>query len=261
MKVRDIITERNSAPNGIQHVKVNHLPNLEDSNEQIGSGYEAKVYAGKDGGTVIKEVLLKGSPEESGIYNYINMVLQNQDNPFFPRIYNAKLYTHKTMGRHKLVVQMEKLTDFNSAKTEHLLPQLLDQMGIDIQDVAGRSKYRSNQLSSGNYGEEPTKPDDEQAAFKRNAERKETLGDYGDVMFQRFRTPEGRAELMRTVKNPKLKQAIQATDKILNKAADRFDSDGGRKTTADLHDANVMLRLTNHGPQLVITDPMADFQD
>lgn len=259
MKVHDIITERNAAPNGIQHVSVKHLPGL-DRNEQVGSGYEAKVYAGKDGATVIKEVMLKGEPEESGIYNYINMVLQNQDNPFFPRIYNAKLYTHKTAGRHKLIVQMEKLTDFNNAKVEHLLPQLLDQMGVDIQDVDGRSKYRINQISSGNYGEEPTKPDDEQAEYKRNRERKQTLGDLGDVLWQRFRTPKGREDLMKVAKNPELKQAIERTDAVINKATFRHATQGGRKPVADLHDSNVMVRLTAHGPQLVITDPMADFE-
>jgi len=211
MKVYELLIEKQN----IKHVPVNQLPNME-RNKSIGSGYEAKVYASKDGGTVIKEVVIRGNVEESAIYNYINMVMSHQDNPFFPRINNAKLYTHKTMGAHKLVIQMEKLTDFNSAKVEHLLPQLLDQLGINIQDVAGRSKYRINQISSGNYGEEPTSGDNEREEYRRNRERKETLGDLGDVLWERFRTKQGREELMKVAKNPQVKEAIKLTDEVLN---------------------------------------------
>jgi len=255
MKVYELLERAGN----IKHVSVSQLPDME-GNKPIGSGYEAKVYNSKDVGTVIKEVTIRGNVEESAIYNYINMVMSHQDNPFFPRINNAKLYTHKTMGAHKLVIQMEKLTDFNNAKVEHLLPQLLDQLGIDIQDVAGRSKYRINQISSGNYGQEPTSGNDEREEYRRGQERKETLGDLGDVLWQRFRTKQGREELMKVAKNPQVKEAIKLTDEVLNAADARHAAGGSRETSADLHDSNIMVRLTSHGPQLVITDPMADFE-
>lgn len=256
MKVYELLNERQS---NIKHVNVKQHPDIKDKNERLGSGFEAKVYADKTGGTVIKELPIDSEVEDSATYQYIDQVMSHQDNPFLPRIYNAKLYTHNTMGRKKLVVQMERLTDFNSEKVAHLLPQLLAQIGIDEYDVDQSSREHIQQMRSGAYDDEPNDYDtDEQKARDQKMKRQSTLGDLGDVLWKRFRSPEGRIQLMQATDNAQLKLALKLSHDILQKHADTK----GEKSTemkADLHDANVMVRLTSHGPQLVITDPIVSF--
>ena len=55
--------------------------------------------------------------------------------------------------------------------------------------------------------------------------------------------------------NPQIKQAIQLTDAIIN----RLKNDPERPAAGDLHVDNIMIRLTPHGPQLVIVDPVIGF--
>ena len=254
MKVYELLNESN-----IKHVTVKQHPDIRGKNPKLGSGYEAKVYAGKDGGTVIKEMPIDGDVEDSATYQYIDMVMSNQDNPFFPRIYNAKLYTHHTMGKQKLVVQMERLTDFNSEKVAHLLPQLLAQLGIDEFDVGMMSREHIQQMRSGSYPEENDFDTAEQQERDQKSRRHETLGELGDVLWKRFRSPEGRIKLIQATDNAQLKLAMKKTHDILKKGADKSNKSSVMK--ADLHDSNIMVRLTSHGPQLVITDPVVTFQD
>ena len=254
MKVYELLNESN-----IKHVTVKQHPDIEDKNKKLGFGFEAKVYADKTGGTVIKEVPISGDVEDSATYQYIDKVMSNQDNPFLPRIYNAKLYTHHAMGKKKLVVQMERLTDFNSEKVAHLLPQLLAQLGISEFDVGRGSREHIQQMRSGSQPEENDFDTAEQQERDQKVKRSQTLGELGDVLWQRFRTPAGRIKLMQGTDNAQLKSAIKVTHDILQKGADKTDKDTIMK--ADLHDSNIMVRLTSHGPQLVITDPVVTFQD
>ena len=256
MKVYELLNEGN-----IKHVTVKQHPDIKDKNERIGSGYEAKVYAGKDGATVIKELPIDSEVENSATYQYIDTVMSHQDNPFLPRIYNAKLYTHKSMGKQKLVVQMEKLTKFDSEKTAHLLPQLLAQLGIDENDVGMVSREHIQRMRSGAYPDEDNTFDtEEQKERDQRVTRHKTLGDLGDVLWKRFRTPEGRAKLIQATDNPQLKLALKLTHDILEKHAGQSGK-GGMVMKGDLHDSNIMVRLTSHGPQLVITDPVVTFQE
>ena len=63
---------------------------------------------------------------------------------------------------------------------------------------------------------------------------------------------------MKVATNPQVREAIKLTDAIINQDQDRHELSGDRETKADLHDSNVMVRLTAHCPQLVITDPVFD---
>ena len=254
MKVYELLNESN-----IKHVTVKQHPDIEEKNKRLGSGFEARVYADKSGGTVIKELPIKGEVEDSATYQYIDMVMSNQDNPFLPRIYNAKLYTHHTMGAKKLVVQMERLTDFNSENVAHLLPQLLAQLGINEFDVGQSSREHAQRMGSGSQPEENDYDTPEQIARDQRISRSQTLGDYGDALYTKFRTPEGRIKLIQGTDNAQLKLALKKTHDILQRDADKTGKTSTMK--ADLHEGNVMLRLTSHGPQLVITDPVVTFQD
>ena len=253
MKVYELLIERTS---NIKHVTVKQHPDIGERNKEIGDGFEAKVYADKSGGTVIKEVPIKGKIEDSATYQYIDKVMSNQDNPFLPRIYNAKLYTHHTMGAKKLVIQMERLTEFNSEKVAHLLPQLLAQLGIDDSDVGQTSREHAQRMRSGSQPEENDYDTPEQIARDQRISRSQALGDYGDVLWKQFRTPEGRIKLIQATDNAQLKLALKVSHDILKKGA----ASPGMEMKADLHDSNIMVRLTPHGPQLVITDPVVTFQ-
>lgn len=262
MKLKEILREDN-----IKHVQTKYLPNIEDGSEKIGTGAEANVYAGKDGASVIKELWVRGDVEYNATYQYIDMVMSHQNNPYFPRIYNAKLYTTKRDDNSysKLIIQMEKLAEFNTSKTEHLLPQLISQMGITEEDILNMdSMQRMKDMKSGSHHQEkPSKypnatPDEQKMAADRADEmgRKNMLRDIGGVLFSMFGDSRGRKELIEKSTNPELKEAIKLSGDIITKGREDNEAGSGHTTRGDLHEGNIMIRLTGHGPQLVITDPV-----
>lgn len=254
MKLCELLNEDN-----IKNVKVKYLPNIGANTDKIGSGAEAEVYAGRDSGTIIKELWIKESTKTSATYQYIDMVMSHQDNPFFPRIYNAKLYTrHVGKGHSKLVIHMERLQTFNSAKTEHLLPQLLDQLGISADDVGGwpESAERIRNMKSGSHYTESIDAEAMRTKRKDDVGRHKMLADIGTALFNKFKTARGREELMKRSTNPQLKEAIKLTGNIILKGEEGNAQGSGRITKGDLHESNIMVRLTQHGPQLVIVDPV-----
>ena len=265
MKVYELLNESN-----IKHVTVKNMPDIKERNPKIGSGFEAEVYAAKDGATIIKELWIKESIETNASYQYINMVMSHQDNPYFPRIYNAKLYTSKREDdtHSKLIIQMEKLVEFDTSKTEHLLPQLIAQLGIAPDDVDGAdTARRMKRMEDGSQWLEKivdrefllsigADPDRKHPQQSEKLNRTELLRDIGGTLFSMFRTANGRNKLMQHSTNPELKEAIKLTGDIILKGERDNAAGSGRITRGDLHASNIMVRLTGHGPQLVITDPV-----
>jgi len=214
------LTERDN----IQHVKSNKRPNLKNL-EKIGSGSEAVVYRAKNN-SVLKVLNIKNT--EDGTYQYIDMVMDNQDNLFFPKIYSAKSYESPAYsGGMTLYINMEKLVPFKSAKATHLFPILIKQMGLsDELNAELNLDYNTDDITDQDY------------------KKVEHIG----FRIQRmFNEKEGREKLIKHSTNPQLKDAFKKTSDIISSSS---------RLSGDLHDENFMLRLTGVGPQLVIVDPI-----
>jgi len=175
----------------------------------VGQGVQSRVQ--QTGlGVVTKTALI--SPD-SGMHDsaikFLNLILDRQDNPFFPKIYHARLY-RDSQGKMKhmiLLVQMEKLVPLTSGRIKDVAVHLFQQLGFgkwetDIDELALEIEHLMD------------------------------------------RSPEYVEEFLNKSKNPKFKEAVETIMPYIKE-----------RGFADLHSGNWMVRLTNHGPQLVIVDP------
>jgi len=124
MKVFELLCEGN-----IEHVE-NETPPDMAGKDLLGKGYAARVFRSEKPNRVIKLLDIKNTAD--GTYRYIDMVMDNQNNKYFPKIYDAKLYKYPFPYSSKLVIEMEKLVPFQNMKSEHLFPMLIKQFGIDM---------------------------------------------------------------------------------------------------------------------------------
>lgn len=157
-------------------------------------------------GTVIKKIRIEHEGES--IVEFFKLIMQHQDNPFFPRIYNAKMYQNPKAGGLTLIVEMEKLRELTDKMLVDTSTHILNQMGFEVtREMFDKTWNLALQVAG------------------------------------KLDTPAGRDELKKMSKNPKF---VEALDLI----------EGGlARHGSDLHHQNMMLRLTQHGPQLVLIDP------
>jgi hypothetical protein len=183
--------------------------------ELLGKGVEASAYHTGQG-TITKIIGIDPdeSPKVSSAIRFLKLILQHQDNPFFPRIYNAKLYRNRNYKgmrdamEYFIMVQIEKLIPFSQKNIEDIIPALFKQIGIN---------------------------DDEEWNFKQIRDYKYAFIGADTAFLQKTAARS---------KNPKFKEAIELL-------VPYFKQHG-----MDLHHGNMMIRLTPHGPQLVLTDPL-----
>ena len=248
MKIHELLRESN-----IQEVVVKRMPKFLDSNK-VGEGGDAQVYAAKTN-SVIKVTDYYDSHNDP-IYQYVDTVMSNQDNPFFPKIYSAKVYTTpETKDKYlkgKLVVTMEKLFPFGGEKTAHFLPQLLKQMGISENDIDSSGEFGNQAYLTAKKTIDVERSHASDDRDSDASDRGNMTHHLGDILAKLFKTTEGRKKLMQQSKSPELKQALTLTHDII----ERLKNDPERQAAGDLHQENIMYRLTNVGPQLVIVDPI-----
>jgi len=231
MKVFEILLEMPESSGNIKHVTLrDEKPvDFKQTKDVLGKGAEATVLRGNDN-NAIKIIDIPDTDDPT--YQYIDMVMDNQDNPHFPRIHGAKLYENSEdtksdwghMTPLKLVINMEKLIPFNNDKVIHNLPILLQQLGISDREL-GIQRDANGDIAQ----------QDENSI--------DIIGNYLQGIFA---TPKGRAYLISKTQNKQLKEALQLTSNVLDNT----------KSRGDLYEYNVMLRLTGSGPQLVIVDPV-----
>jgi len=169
----------------------------------------------KSGNSVVKVVNME-DPQLDGQVALINLALANQNNPFFPRIHNAKIYKLPQEDRYgasyRMIVNMERLRHMGIASiagenkgTNNLTDaskHLLQMIGLQSGDIANKFKI---------------------GVFLSNSNNRKYVREYS--------------------KNPQFVEAM-------NKMEPYF-----KKFHADLHGDNIMVRLTGSGPQLVLMDP------
>lgn len=182
------------------------------SGDIVGQGIQSRVQQ-TSLGVVTKSALISPS---AGMHDpsieFLKLILNHQDNPFFPKIYHAKIYKDSTgdMDHMVMIIQMEKLVPLTSSKIKDTAVQLFKQLGF--------GKWEND------IYELPLEL--EKLIFSATHNQLETFLDKS--------------------RNPKFKEAVQVIVPYIKK------QDAG-----DLHVGNWMLRLTGHGPQLVIIDPFA----
>lgn len=196
-------------------------------------GVESRVYKHKKHPNIVTKVALVAS-KETPYVKFIETILQHQDNPFFPRIYNAKLIERPPDEEEdwrkdlydepdqylELFIQMEKLHSLKTGQLRETLPHIFKQIGVDF--ISPESLERAAHTVPGEDWEESA----------------------SGQLFGAFETRQGRRQLIDKSKNPMFKEAMRVLEP-------HFEEFG-----ADLNIGNIMVRLTNTGPQLVIIDPL-----
>jgi hypothetical protein len=192
-----------------------------------GVGAQALAYLHKKyPNKIIKTIQIYGDSDPS--YQFLRLILKHQDNPYFPKIYNVKMYptkeaTYNARGdvfdvldptgefspppsqlTYTLYVVMEKLTPFRQITKEDLL-----RFGIEDFPIPKHMKQ-----------------------YNREAEIKFRLA---------FKDPDWRQLMQQVVVDPKLKQALRLLEPLF------------RNFEPDMHGSNIMLR----GSHLVFVDPIS----
>ena len=192
----------------------------------IGSGWQTVVYAHKKHANSVIKI---ASIDDAGdpIYQSLRVFFNHQNNPFFPKIYNYKVYPSRDVtddemdhletfadikeigppkdSPYKLVIVTERLQPIESISQNEILA-MMESLGI-LQDV-------------------------------KNSPR--TYIEHRSQMMSMFRFPETRGYMRQNTTNKDFANALRLLEPLF------------RKFAPDMHFNNVMLR----GRQLVIIDPV-----
>jgi hypothetical protein len=110
---------------------------------ELGSGFQAWVGKTKSNTAIKKAKIPSRNPENSAYVQFVKLVSEHQDNPFFPRIYSAKLL-QEPLGDQFLIVHMEKLYPiehpkirFNVKEMSKLLklPNIFTDFSVDRPEI------------------------------------------------------------------------------------------------------------------------------
>jgi len=195
----------------------------------LGYGHQATAWVNpKTANTIIKVVKLTALDDTT--IHFVKMIAANQDNPFFPHIYSAKVYeVHPDMEddndiKYWLVLYQERLheTETGDGNREEAIFNYLKSLGfLDDEKYA---KYVHNELLN-----------DEPPAFK-----------FANRAMVRMLTKDSfRQYIAARTRMPAFKKALQ----ILEPYFQKFGNDMQ-------NDANIMMRFTSVGPQIVIIDAL-----
>jgi hypothetical protein len=170
--------------------------------EELGSGQTARVFKSEDPNTVTRLTYVRGKNDP--YLQFIRLIQKHSDNPYFPRIYDARLYPSPEHGRYvyRLMLNMERLVPVRDERTIDAAEGILRRIGVLPPDQDLRKPWLKS-------------------------------------LFR-----DKRQEMIANSKDPKFVEALKLLDPLLTKFG------------VDLHNKNIMLRLTGAGPQLVLLDPL-----
>jgi hypothetical protein len=199
-----------------------------------GGGVYAHVYAHKKRpGSVLKVGKYSTRlPEEDAYLGYINLLANNDrmaSNPYFPRVYDVKIYPYESeYARTKewtgeYVVEMEEL-------------QSIEDLSVEEVNMLGNRmfkywKQRGSEIAHDMFSYLPSNMQIPAALI---AMIREAVNQYSSTDFEY------------QIKDKKLTEAVMLLRELISKGY----------IEEDLHINNVMIRRTSVGPQLVITDPV-----
>jgi len=117
-------------------VKIRGKDVIPVSGDLVGHGVQGKVYS-TGTGVVTKSAVITGPGDPT--VKFLKTVIKHQDNPFFPKIYHAKIYKNKNSTSEDdylyLVVQMEKLLPLTNPKIKETAIELLSRLGFNGEDA------------------------------------------------------------------------------------------------------------------------------
>lgn len=215
----------------VVHSKGVPFPKGGDDKSYIASGAQARVYLPpslKNTNSIVKVANIRANNvRNDGYVQFINEVLNRPNNPFFPRIYSAKIYEDK-QGRSYFVVVMEKLHPVKRGNLREAAAALFQQLGITLDEI---KKFRERQGRDTEIDSDYSVPD---LSF-----------DVGRM----FANPGFVEYLLKQSNNEYFHEAMNVVEKVTQGSGIRID----------LHTENWMVRLTGHGPQLVMIDPVINY--
>ncbi len=205
--------------------------------QHLGTGVQAIAYQHKKHpNTVIKTIQLSGGMNDT-VLAFVRLCINHKDNPFFPKIYTAKIFNSADLTASEREVLYQDIDSYDSPpdKKELVLVLVMERLfPIHTPDNVDSAIGLLQTLK--------VLPDD-LSTLPLN------MLDVEDPLFSvkvPFKTAKGRQFLMKNSDNPKFVQALRLLEPLF------------RKGHADLHRQNIMIRRTGIGPQLVLADPIVD---
>lgn len=208
----------------IQSKQLNHL----------GTGVTAIAYEHKKRpNTVIKTIQLIDKTDVT--FAFVRLCINNKQNPFLPKIYAAKVYNVKQMDddEREQLYQLMDPEDTPPDQGKYVMVVVMEKL-YPIHNAANRA-VATQLLQQLNIV--PTDP----------AEIPQNLAGVRDplsITNRKFANPFKRQELKQGSSNVQFKQALRLLEPLF------------KYSEADLHKKNIMLRMTNDGPHLVLVDPV-----
>lgn len=170
--------------------------------EPLGIGGATSVaHKHKPSGDVVKYTELGREGISHTNYQFLRLILKHQDNPYFPKVYKVKTYPKR--GVSDTAEMVLRMEELHHLDNSNFY-KIFDELGL----------------------ERPTN---------------KTAWQAGLIIDGLFMKPQTRQQLMRTTKNPKLREALRLLEPLF------------RHYQPDMHIANWMLRTNG---ELVITDPI-----
>lgn len=180
----------------------------------MGAGTQSYIYGNEKSrpNSISKITRLERNLNDPSV-DFTELAMQNQNNPFFPRISNPKILAYERSRFDRLfwlAMQQEKLQPMTGKKTQDAAAGMLQSLGFTDNDDFQKSMWE--------YG-----PD--------------------ELLRGAFNDPAWRQKMIDSTNNPHFAEALQLLGPL-------FD-----KHKSDMKQDNFMLRMTQHGPQVVFIDP------
>jgi hypothetical protein len=212
----------------------------------LGAGAFGDVYGyDKDPGTAEKISNLERvkSLSRDAYYLYLDMLSHNermQNNPFFPKVYSLKSWKD-THGRVMYDVKMEKLQPLNVLSSEQIIT-MGERYFTNFDNKFNTALKRKIQLKTYTRPRSDKPLSDLQKTMNENAFKYAAMQAVASCLDESIK-----GEVTTHIKDSLLRQAMVLIRGILIRKEGRLN---------DIHDNNIMVRLSPSGPQLVITDPV-----
>ncbi len=111
----------------------------------LGSGMQAKVYQHPNHTDRVVKVVKLFNPRTDAYTNFVRLIVKHQDNPFFPRIFSAKIHEMPNDADgalpYRLIIVMEKLHPVDSEKLQDATIESLWRLGINTDSWSDDELY------------------------------------------------------------------------------------------------------------------------
>lgn len=205
------------APQNYSADRINYMFNINQRYKQLGfPGHQATAFAHSNKSNIaVKTIKLK---TKDPILDFINICEQHSNNPFFPKIYSAKIYERE--NDRYMIITMEKLHPLRGPS----------------------SLIKNNIPFFTNLRILPTEEDTQHPLY--DSFMKPTGPSVYEMIRMMFAETEYRHWLNQNTPNKKLSEALTLLENL-------FETH-----FPDLHIDNFMIRLSGSTPQLVLLDPI-----